>query len=127
MSRAQLTVLSAALALVTVAPRLAAQDTSSAGQARPDTSGYYGGVGVDTSAQSGRFGMTDSIAVNSTADSTSSQLLPSRGTTDTSGLRALYPDTTIAPTRSGSPLPAPAAGDSGSPGALPAGQPRDSV
>lgn len=39
MPKAHLTTLVAALALGTVAPRLAAQDTSSAGQARPDTSG----------------------------------------------------------------------------------------
>jgi hypothetical protein len=50
MSNARFTALVAALALGTAAPRLHAQDTSAAGQARPDTSGYRAGGGVDTSA-----------------------------------------------------------------------------
>jgi hypothetical protein len=53
MSRGQLTALIAALALGAFAPRLAAQDTAAAGRARPDTSGYSGAAGVDTSAQPG--------------------------------------------------------------------------
>jgi hypothetical protein len=60
MPKAHLTALIAALALGTVAPRVAAQDTSSAGQARPDTSGYTGGGGVDTSASAGQTAGTDS-------------------------------------------------------------------
>ena len=39
MPKAHLTALVAALALATVAPRLAAQDSSVAGQTRTDTSG----------------------------------------------------------------------------------------
>ena len=57
MSRAHLTALVATLAMGTMAPRLAAQDTSSAtGQAQPDTSAYTGAGGVDTSARPGRVG-----------------------------------------------------------------------
>jgi hypothetical protein len=37
-----------ALALATASHRVAAQDTSSAGQAPPDTSAYTGGVSRDT-------------------------------------------------------------------------------
>jgi hypothetical protein len=60
MSKAHLTALAALLAVGAVAPRLAAQDTSSAaGQARQDTSGYRGAGGVDTSARPGRVGVTD--------------------------------------------------------------------
>jgi hypothetical protein len=67
MSRAQLTALLAALTLGTVASHLAAQDTSSAGQARPDTSGYTGMGGVDTSASPSGVGATDTS--RTTADS----------------------------------------------------------
>jgi hypothetical protein len=59
MSKAHLTALATALALGAFAPRLAAQDTSSAGGARPDTSGYTGAGGVDTSARPGRVGAMD--------------------------------------------------------------------
>jgi hypothetical protein len=69
MPKAHLTALVAALALGTVAPRLAAQDTSSAAQARPDTSGYTAGGGVDTSAGPGRAGAIDTIYLG--ADSAS--------------------------------------------------------
>jgi hypothetical protein len=127
MSRALLTALLAALTLGTVAPHLAAQDTSSAGQARRDTSGYSGGAGVDTSGQPGGFGMTDTVAADSAGTA------GAVGVTDTSGMRALYPDTTY-PGDAESHVPAPSAGDSGSAGARPArestpptSQPRDSV
>ena len=43
MSKAHLTALAAALAIGALAPPVAAQDTSSAGVARPDTSAYTGG------------------------------------------------------------------------------------
>ena len=69
MPKAHLTALVAALALGTVAPRLAAQDTSSAAQGRPDTSGYTAGGGVDTSAGPGRAGAIDTIYLG--ADSAS--------------------------------------------------------
>jgi hypothetical protein len=59
MSKARLIVLVAALTMGAVAPRLAAQDTSS--QARPDTSAYTGGAGVDTSARAGMLGATDTV------------------------------------------------------------------
>jgi hypothetical protein len=59
MSRSHLTALAAALALGVFAPRLTAQDTSSATQARPDTSGYTGAGGVDTSARPGSVGAID--------------------------------------------------------------------
>jgi len=49
MTRLQITALSAALAVGAVAP-LAAQDTSNA-RTSPDTSGYQGAAGVDTTAQ----------------------------------------------------------------------------
>ena len=62
MSKAHLTAVAAALALGAFAPRLAAQDTSAAGVARPDTSGYTGAGGVDTSARPGRVGATDTAA-----------------------------------------------------------------
>jgi hypothetical protein len=61
MPKAHLTALVAALALGAMAPRLAAQDSSSAGQARPDTSGYTGAGGVDTSARPGGAGTIDTI------------------------------------------------------------------
>jgi hypothetical protein len=59
MSRGQRTAVITALAIGAFAPRLAAQDTSTGGQARPDTSGYNGTAGVDTSAQPGRVGAMD--------------------------------------------------------------------
>ena len=67
MPKAHLTALVAALALATVAPRLAAQDSSVAGQARTDTSGYTGAGGVDTSASPNMVGATDTAGT--TADS----------------------------------------------------------
>jgi hypothetical protein len=137
MSRAQLTALLAALTLGTVAPRLAAQDTSSAGQAGRDTSGYSGAAGVDTS-----------ITADSARDSTSGGISPSLrdapgrvdaadsagtlGAPDTSAMPGGHPDTTN-PGYTSTPTPAPAAGDSAS-GVRSAGQstygtsqPRDSV
>lgn len=65
MSRGQLTVVVTALALGAIAPRLAAQDTSAVGHA-PDTSGYNGTGGVDTSAQPGRVGPIDTSAATDT-------------------------------------------------------------
>jgi len=82
MSRAHLAALVAALAVGATAPRLAAQDTSSAatGQGRPDTSAYTGAGGVDTSARPGRVGadtLTGGTAdtagwTNATGDSSAS-------------------------------------------------------
>ena len=65
MSRGQLTVVVTALALGAIAPRLPAQDTSAVGHA-PDTSGYNGTGGVDTSAQPGRVGPIDTSAATDT-------------------------------------------------------------
>jgi hypothetical protein len=61
MARGQLTALITALGLGAIAPRLAAQDTSAVGHA-PDTSGYIGAAGIDTSAQPGRLGTIDTTA-----------------------------------------------------------------
>ena len=61
MPKAHLTALVAGLALGTVAPRLAAQDTSPAGLARPDTAAYTGAGGVDTSAHPGGAGVIDTV------------------------------------------------------------------
>jgi hypothetical protein len=58
MTRLQLTALVAALAVGAVAP-LTAQDSSSAQPTPPDTSGYQGAGGVDTTAQPGRIGAID--------------------------------------------------------------------
>ena len=69
MPKAHLTALVAALALATVAPRLAAQDSSVAGQTRTDTSGYTGAGGVDTSTSPSVVGATDTAGT--TADSAS--------------------------------------------------------
>jgi hypothetical protein len=79
MSRVHLTALVAALAVGTVAPRLAAQDTSSAaGGSRRDTSAYTGAGGIDTSARPGRVG-ADTI---------------SGGAADTAGLTGAARDST---------------------------------
>ena len=59
MSKAQLTAALAAMALCLAAPRLAAQDTSSTTRIRPDTSGYTGVGGVDTSGQPGQVAPSD--------------------------------------------------------------------
>jgi hypothetical protein len=62
MSKALLTALVATLTLGSLAPRLAAQDTTSAtGQIRPDTSGYTGAGGVDTVPRPGGVAATDTI------------------------------------------------------------------
>ncbi|HET6578663.1 MAG TPA: hypothetical protein VFG66_10080 [Gemmatimonadales bacterium] len=58
MTRLHLTALVAALAVGAAAP-LAAQDTSTAQPTPPDTSGYQGAGGVDTTAQPGRIGAID--------------------------------------------------------------------
>ena len=71
MSRAHLTALAAALALGAFAPRLMAQDTSSAGVTPQDTSGYTGAGGVDTSGPPSRFGTTDTAGA--AADTSSLQ------------------------------------------------------
>ena len=65
MSRGQLTAVITALALGAIAPRLAAQDTAGVGHA-PDTSGYTGTGGIDTSAQPGRVGAIDTGAATDT-------------------------------------------------------------
>ena len=86
MSRAFLTAVVATLALGSFTPRLAAQDTTSArGQVRPDTSGYTGAGGVDTTAQPERVGASDTIRAGG-AD-TSGLTGDSTGVTDTSGMR----------------------------------------
>jgi hypothetical protein len=84
-----------ALALATASHRVAAQDTSSAGQAPPDTSAYTGGVSrdttdstlgtgverVDTTALPGQgAGMGDTAAASDT--SPIHQLEPSSDSTD---------------------------------------------
>ncbi len=79
MSKGHFTALAAALALGAFAPRLAAQDSSTAGVTRPDTSGYTGAGGVDTSTGPGRVGVGDS------------------GITDTSSLRKSGDSSTYAP------------------------------
>src|SRR5215208_7237080 len=81
MSRVHLTGAIAALALAAFAPRLAAQDTSSAGVARPDTSGYSGAAGVDTSARPGRVGAIDTTCADTAG-------------ADTTGMDTLGTDTT---------------------------------
>src|SRR5215207_2421890 len=81
MSRVHLTTAIAALALGAIAPRLAAQDTSSAGVARPDTSGYSGAAGVDTSARPGRVGAIDTTGADTAG-------------ADTTGMDTLGTDTT---------------------------------
>lgn len=91
MSKAHLTALAAALAIGAFAPRLAAQDTSSAGMARPDTSGYTGAGGVDTSATPGRVGATDTIRVgggDSAAAGADTLGLPGDTVTDSTGAPA---------------------------------------
>src|SRR5215207_1121697 len=87
MSRAHLTALATALALGAFAPRLAAQDTSSAGLAQPDTAGYTGAGGVDTSASRGRFG-------DSTGAATDTIRLGGDSTSDTTGMSGRHPERT---------------------------------
>lgn len=66
MSKAFFTAAVAALSLGTFAPRLAAQDTTSAtGRVRPDTSGYTGAGGVDTTQRPGRVGADTGMATDS--------------------------------------------------------------
>jgi len=62
MSRGQWTAFMAAVAVGAFAPRLAAQDTSATRETRPDTSGYNGTAGVDTTAPPGRVGAIDTSA-----------------------------------------------------------------
>ena len=62
MSKALLTALVATLAAGSFAPRLAAQDTTSANRRiHADTSGYTGAGGVDTTERPGRVGATDTL------------------------------------------------------------------
>lgn len=100
MSRGHLAGVITALVLGAVAPRLAAQDTSTAGQARTDTSGYTAGGGVDTTA---RPGMVDSAGTPTPRQGADTMAAPGRadrdstgalGPTDTSGMRGRHPDTT---------------------------------
>jgi hypothetical protein len=58
MTRLQLTALVAALAVGVVGP-LAAQDSSTTRPTSPDTSGYQGAAGVDTTARPGSVGAID--------------------------------------------------------------------
>jgi hypothetical protein len=58
MTRFQLTALVAALAVGAVGP-LAAQDSSTTRPTSPDTSGYQGAAGVDTTARPGSVGASD--------------------------------------------------------------------
>jgi len=86
MSRGQLTAVITALAVGALAPRLAARDTSTAGQARPDTSGYNGTAGVDTSAQPGRVGAMDTTgAAGPTGTGASTVGAPGRVDLDSTG------------------------------------------
>lgn len=78
MSRSHLTALIAALAVGAAAP-LAAQDTSAARPTPPDTSGYQGAAGVDTSGAPGRVGAMDTTM---------------GGAADTAGWRRTTGDTT---------------------------------
>jgi len=92
MSRVQLTAIITALTVGVFAPRLAAQDTSTAGKARPDTSGYNGTAGVDTSAQPGRVGAIDTTSVGDTmaapgrTDRDSTSASDSSGAADSAGV-----------------------------------------
>jgi hypothetical protein len=93
MSRGQLMTAIAALALCATAPRVAAQDTSSTGRARPDTSGYRGGAGVDTSARPGRVGAIDTTMAPVDSLRTGRDSLGG-GAGDTSGMGGRQPDST---------------------------------
>jgi hypothetical protein len=109
MKRAHLTALAATLAMGAVAvPRLAAQDTSAAGQARQDTSGYTGAGGVDTTRGAGRAAATDSTGGAADTGTRRQPPPPLRdapgrvdatdttgalGATDTSGMRGRHADT----------------------------------
>ena len=95
MSRGQLMAAIAAVAVCATAPRLAAQDTSSTGRARPDTSGYRGGAGVDTSARPGRVGAIDTtIAAKDSLRTGRDSLGAGGGTGDTGGRGGRQPDST---------------------------------
>jgi hypothetical protein len=94
MSRGQLMTAIAALALCATAPRVAAQDTSSTGRARPDTSGYRGGAGVDTSARPGRVGAIDTTMAPVDSLRTGRDSLGGGGAGDTSGMGGRQPDST---------------------------------
>jgi hypothetical protein len=88
MSRGQLTALMAALAVGAFAPRLAAQDTSATRETRPDTSGYNGTAGIDTTAQPGRVGALDSsgIGLDSIRSGADTMARPGTGATPDSTL-----------------------------------------
>jgi hypothetical protein len=97
MSRAFLTAVVATLAVGAFAPRLAAQDTTSAnGRVRPDTSGYTGAGGVDTTQRPGRVGadtgvggVTDSGAVTDSSRKTDTNGLgPASDTSGMNGRRS---------------------------------------
>ena len=97
MSKAQLTVLVAALAMGVFAPRLAAQDTSTTRETRPDTSGYNGTAGVDTTAQPGRVGAgaLDSSGVGlDTMRRQGADTMANPGRSDTSGMQGRHPSAT---------------------------------
>jgi hypothetical protein len=118
MSRAQLTALVTALAVGAFAPRLAAQDTSTTRETRPDTSGYNGTAGIDTTAQPGRVGASDSsgVGLDSMRRGADTMAAPGRsdrdttgplGASDSSGMGGRHPNMTMpgdstSPTDSGS-------------------------
>ena len=106
MPRAFLTAIVATLALGSFAPRLAAQDTTSAtGQARPDTSGYTGAGGVDTTMRPGRVGATDTIRLGGDSALTGDSVTGGGAGIDTRGATAapspLDTTTSADPSRTG--------------------------
>jgi hypothetical protein len=124
MSRAQLTAVMTALAVGAFAPRLVAQDTSTTRETRPDTSGYNGTAGVDTTAQPGRVGALDSsgTALDSMRSGSDTMAAPGRadqdttgplGASDSSGMSGRHPNRTM-PGDSTSPSDSGSMSDSGS-------------
>ncbi len=88
MSRAHLTALMTALAVGAFAPRLAAQDTSTTRETRPDTSGYNGTAGIDTTAQPERVGALDSsgLGLDSMRSGADTVAMPSASPTDSGSM-----------------------------------------
>lgn len=125
MSKAQLTAVFAAVALCLAAPRLAAQDTSSAGQVRSDTSGYTGVGGVDTTGQPGRVapsdtagGAMDTLNTGVTDTTTSDTGMSGRHPSYTAPGASTNPSGAAADTAMGAP-PSGATGPTGSTGMSP--------
>lgn len=94
MSRAQLTALMTAFAVAAFAPRLAAQDTSTTRETRPDTSGYNGTAGIDTTAQPGRVGALDSSGVGLDSMRSGADTMAMPGAGDSSGMQERHPSPT---------------------------------